>query len=76
MPRQTKPTTAGESVPVTVDNFVRAESDWVLGGLVRQGALGKFEHFRELTPIDKQVVHAPTATHSIRRRCSISRLGP
>ena len=31
----------------------------MLGGLVKQGALGKFEHFRELTPIDKQVVPRP-----------------
>ena len=55
MATQTKPTT-GESVPVTVDNFVRAETDRTFGGLVTQGAFGKFEHFRELAPIDKQVV--------------------
>ena len=40
------------AVPVTVDTFVRAESDMYFGLFVKRGALGKFYHFRELPPID------------------------
>jgi hypothetical protein len=35
-------------LPVTVDNFVRAETDMYFAGFVKQGALGKFFHYREL----------------------------
>lgn len=41
---------------VTVDNFVRAETDTTLGRYVRQGAFGKLLHIRIPTPIDKQDV--------------------
>jgi hypothetical protein len=41
---------------VTVDNFVRAETDMTLARYVKQGALGKFLHIRNPTPIDKQDV--------------------
>ena len=46
------------SVPtrVTPDNFARAESDLYFGNLVQQGAFGAFFHFRELSPIDHQLV--------------------
>jgi hypothetical protein len=47
---------ASNSVPVTADNFIRAESDAVFTGLVAQGGFGKFYHNRELTPIDNHVV--------------------
>jgi hypothetical protein len=43
-------------IPVTVDNFVRAETDLYFGRTVSQGKLGDFHHYRELTPIDKQTV--------------------
>ena len=43
-------------VPVTADNFIRAESDAVFTGLVAQGGFGKFYHNRELTSIDNHVV--------------------
>jgi hypothetical protein len=46
----------GNSVPVTVDNFNRAESDMYFGGSVKEGGLGTFRHNREATPIDKQMV--------------------
>ncbi len=39
---------------VTVDNFIRAETDRTFASFVKQGALGKFEHFRELAPIEDQ----------------------
>lgn len=41
---------------VTVDNFVRAETDMTLKRYVAQGAFGKFLHIRAMTPIDKQDV--------------------
>lgn len=41
---------------VTVDTFVRAESDMTLSRYVKQGAFGKFFHIRQPTPIDKQDV--------------------
>ncbi|MDG2012600.1 MAG: DUF1214 domain-containing protein [Pirellulaceae bacterium] len=50
----TNPTLAQETV--TVDNFVRAETDMTLQRYVDQGAFGKFFHIRQPTPIDKQDV--------------------
>jgi hypothetical protein len=44
------------ALPVNADNFARAESDLAFAGVVRNGALGKFDHTREVTPLDKQVV--------------------
>ena len=41
---------------VTVDNFCRAETDSYFAKFVREGALGKIQHERELTPIEKQNV--------------------
>ncbi|OUT60868.1 MAG: hypothetical protein CBB71_06240 [Rhodopirellula sp. TMED11] len=48
------PTLAQETV--TVDNFVRAETDMTLARYVDQGAFGKLLHLRQPTPIDKQDV--------------------
>ncbi|QEH39145.1 hypothetical protein OJF2_77570 [Aquisphaera giovannonii] len=47
---------AGKPAPVTVENFIRAESDVYLGGIVKEGGFGKFRHSRELTPIDRQTI--------------------
>jgi para-nitrobenzyl esterase len=44
------------TVPVTVKNFARAESDLYFGGTVKRGGFGKFDHNRASTPIDKQDV--------------------
>ena len=53
MPSETK----SPGVPVTVDNFIRAETDWAFGNAIeQQGCFGKFYHFREMTPLDKQGV--------------------
>jgi hypothetical protein len=54
----TTPVFAQGTVPVTVDNFIRAESDQYLGGLVKDsgGAVGKFNHRREPASIDNQTV--------------------
>jgi hypothetical protein len=40
------------TVPVTADNFIRAETDKYFGDFVKRGALGKLWHFRELPSID------------------------
>ena len=48
-------TTAG-TVPVTVDNFTRAESDLYLGNIVKDGGFGKLVHRREPASIDNQTV--------------------
>ncbi|MDB5341866.1 MAG: uncharacterized protein JWP89_243 [Schlesneria sp.] len=43
-------------VPVTADNFIRAESDLYFSNIVKDHGFAKFTHNRELTPIDKQLV--------------------
>ncbi|HEY4135202.1 MAG TPA: DUF1254 domain-containing protein [Alphaproteobacteria bacterium] len=45
-----------DAVPVTPDNFVRAESDLYFGAVVKKGGFGKFDHTREPAPIDNQTV--------------------
>jgi len=48
---------SGGSVPVTVDNFIRAESDLYFGGILKDsGAIGKFLHRREPARIENQTV--------------------
>lgn len=46
------------AVPVTPDNFARAESDLYMAGIIKDsgGALGKFNHRREPASIDNQTV--------------------
>ena len=44
-PAQASPTAA---IPVTPDNFVRAELDLYFGGAVKNGGFGKYDHTREL----------------------------
>ncbi|PSH58863.1 DUF1254 domain-containing protein [Phyllobacterium endophyticum] len=51
------PGIAADTVPVTVENFVRAESDLYFTAVALQDkAFGKFFHRRELSPIDDQHV--------------------
>lgn len=47
---------AAEPVPVNSDNFVRAESDLYFSGIAANGGFGKFDHTREMAPLDKQTV--------------------
>ncbi len=49
-------TPTGTSVPVTADNFNRAETDLYFGRIVKDGGFGKFNHNREPAPLDKQTV--------------------
>lgn len=45
-----------ETVPVTVENFVRAETDRYFGVTVKLGGFGKLTHHRDPMPIDAQTV--------------------
>lgn len=47
---------AQSSTPVTVDNFIRAETDLYLGNIARDNGFGKFNHRRVPAAIDKQAV--------------------
>ena len=47
---------AGKPIPVTVDNFVRAETDRYFKQRYEQGAFGKFHHERGPVDVDKQLV--------------------
>jgi hypothetical protein len=47
---------AGATVPVTVDNFIRAESDMYIAGLAKENGLGKLAHHREPVSIENQTV--------------------
>lgn len=50
------PAYAQSTVPVTVDNFIRAESDMYIGGIARDFGFGKIGHNREPASIDNQTV--------------------
>jgi hypothetical protein len=43
-----------QRMPVTVMNFVRAETDMTMDRYVKMGAFGEFLHIRQPTPLDKQ----------------------
>jgi hypothetical protein len=47
---------AADPVPVTVDNFTRAETDMYFGNSVADGGFGKLHHFRKPMPIEAQRV--------------------
>lgn len=47
---------AQSTLPVTVDNFVRAESDLYMSGIVKDYGFGKIGSRREPAPIDNQTV--------------------
>jgi hypothetical protein len=48
---------AQNAASVTVDNFIRAESDLYFGGILKDsGAIGKFNHRREPASLDHQTV--------------------
>lgn len=49
-------TVALAAEPVTVDNFIRAESDLYFSNMVKDGALGAFVHRREPAEVDNQTV--------------------
>ena len=51
---RTETTADDESVPVTWENYTRAESDMYFQSYVELGGFGEFYYLRELTPIDEQ----------------------
>jgi hypothetical protein len=47
----------GRPVPVTVENFIRAESDLYFSAVaLKEGGFGNYEHKREVSPVDNQNV--------------------
>jgi hypothetical protein len=50
------PSPSDSPIPVTVDNFPRAESDLYIGNSVKEGGLGKFHHRRAPAEIEHQLV--------------------
>src|SRR5689334_575236 len=45
------------TIPVTADNFTRAETDTYFANIVKQaGGTGKFFHRRDIEPVDNQIV--------------------
>ncbi|KAA3503970.1 MULTISPECIES: DUF1254 domain-containing protein [Rhizobium] len=48
--------TATAAEQVTIDNFVRAESDLYFGNVVKDGGFGKFFHRREPATIENQTI--------------------
>ncbi|EHK52682.1 DUF1254 domain-containing protein [Allomesorhizobium alhagi] len=47
---------AADPIPVTSDNFIRAESDLYFSAVIARNRFGKFDHDREMTPLDKQAI--------------------
>lgn len=47
------------AVPVTIDNYNRAQTDVNFAGAVRNGAFGKFAHGRTLAPVVQQGIVRP-----------------
>jgi len=50
------PAASADPVHVNSDNFVRAESDLYFSGIAANGGFGKFDHTREMAPLDKQTI--------------------
>jgi hypothetical protein len=44
-------------IPVTPDNFCRAETDLYFQTMISRGEIGKFYHFRDLPEFGKTIVH-------------------
>lgn len=50
-----EPASCSDCIPVTVENFPRAESDLYFASPIKQaGGIGKFYHYREAMPIAEQ----------------------
>ncbi|MNJ13371.1 hypothetical protein D3C77_75800 [compost metagenome] len=47
------------AVPVTVDNFIRAETDRYFALTAQRGGFGTFSHWRNLIPVDRPTVIRP-----------------
>jgi hypothetical protein len=50
------PSPSGDAIPVTVDNFIRAETDRYFSVPINKVGIGKFYHDREVGAVDKRLV--------------------
>lgn len=50
---------AGNAVPVTIENYNRAQTDVYFAGVVKNGGFGNFRHGRELAPPAQQGIVRP-----------------
>ena len=66
---------AGNAVPVTADNFIRAETDMYFGGVVKRQAASASSRTTASRRRSTSTSCARTATRCIRWRCSISTRG-
>lgn len=55
-PVAAEPKADPDAMPVTVDNFCRAETDMYFGAIVKKRGMGVFGHERDAVPADKQDV--------------------
>lgn len=63
-------------VPVTVDNFARAESDLYINNLAKEAGIGKLSHRREPEASTSSRLSGSIAIRSIHPPCSTSTLVP
>jgi hypothetical protein len=47
------------AIPVTLDNYNRAQTDVNFAGAVRNGGFGKFVHGRTLAPVEQRGIIRP-----------------
>ena len=52
-------TTSGPTIPVTLENYDRAQSDVYFAGLVKSGGFGQFQHGRDLARPDQRGIPRP-----------------
>ena len=52
-------TLSADAIPVTVDNYNRAQTDVYFDSVVKNGGFGKFRHGRELAPPVQQGIVRP-----------------
>ena len=63
-------TSSSGTVPVTIDNYDRAQSDVYFGLIAKGGAFGKFRHSRDLAPIGSIKVEVKKKHHCNGRKFS------
>lgn len=56
MTHTSPPSPVDAPVPVTADNFRRAECDLIMGNADKHVGVGKFNHFRDFYPVDAPII--------------------
>jgi hypothetical protein len=59
---------AGNTVPVTIENYNRAQTDVYFAGVVKSGGFGNSGMAANLHRLSSRASSGPTATHCIRSR--------